>query len=398
MRTALVIGGGLAGASVAAYLAAADQPVTLVERETGAHHKVCGEFVSAEAIGYFHDLGLDLEALGAVPIEQVRISAGDRRASAPLPFPALALSRRVLDEALLQRAAALGARILRGRKAVGLKQDGGVWHAMLDDGNPISAREIFLATGKHDLRGWKRPPGAQNDLIGFKLHWRLSAAQTDDLRAAVELFLFQGGYAGLALIENDVANLCLVVRTGEFLATGQSWDTFFSRLLERCPHLQHRLAGAQPCWPRPLAISTIPYGFVQRHADGLWRLGDQAACIPSFSGDGMSIALHSAKLAAHHFLQGANAASFQSRLRRDVARQIQRATLISQILLQPQGQKAGVALAQHLPALLGVAARATRISARNVRDIGLSETRRGIGVDARRAALTRMTKKTISDS
>jgi hypothetical protein len=46
------------------------------------------------------------------------------------------------------------------------------WIAELDDGSRLAAVDAFLATGKHDLRGWKRAPGRQIDLIAFKLHWR----------------------------------------------------------------------------------------------------------------------------------------------------------------------------------------------------------------------------------
>ncbi|MDR3407388.1 MAG: FAD-dependent monooxygenase [Methylovirgula sp.] len=365
---ALIIGGGLAGAGLAVSLATAGRAVTLIERETRAQHKVCGEFISAEAMLYLRDLGIDLDGLGAVPIDRVCLFAGERRAAAYLPFSARSLSRYALDEALLNRAVRCGARVLRGHKAIGVERDEGGrrWRATLDDGTSVSASEIFLATGKHDLRGWKRPPGSQNDLIGFKLHWRLAASQAQALSGAVELFLFPGGYVGLEPVENDVVNLCLVVRRRTLFARGQSWQTLFASLLKSCPHLRRRLDGAQPCWPRPLAIGAIPYGFVQRRADGLWRLGDQAACTPSFSGDGMSIALHSARLAAQYFSQGYDARTFQARLSQDVAPQVQRATLLSQMLLQPFGQKAGMTALEWLPSLLSVVAQATRLPQRRV--------------------------------
>ncbi len=163
---ALVIGGGLAGAGLAVSLANAGRAVTLVERETRAQHKVCGEFISAEAMLYLRDLGIDLDALGAVSIDRVGMFAGERQATAYLPFSARSLSRYALDEALLNRAARCGARVLRGRKALGVERDEHRWRASLDDGTSVSASEIFLATGKHDLRGWKRPPGSQK-----RSHW-----------------------------------------------------------------------------------------------------------------------------------------------------------------------------------------------------------------------------------
>ena len=45
----------------------------------------------------------------------------------------------------------------------------------------------FLATGKHDLRGRKRPPGLQDDLVAFKQHWRLSPGQAAELGACASI-------------------------------------------------------------------------------------------------------------------------------------------------------------------------------------------------------------------
>ncbi|HEY4918724.1 MAG TPA: FAD-dependent oxidoreductase, partial [Xanthobacteraceae bacterium] len=319
---ALVIGGGVAGAAVAAHLAEAGRAVLLVERRNGPHDKVCGEFISGEAALYLDDLGVDLAALGAVRMRVVRLAAGRRIVTVPLPFPALSLSRRILDEAVLRAAADRGAEVRRGRGVRALTRRGGGWVAQLDDGETIAADDVFLATGKHDLRGWKRPPGAQNDLVAFKLHWRLAREEAASLGAGVELVLFPGGYAGLEPVEGGAANLCLVVRQRQFSALGQRWGGLLAALRAASPHLDRRLAGALACASRPLAIASIPYGYVATGGRGPWLLGDQAAVIPSFSGDGIAIALHSARLAADIHLAGGTAGEFQRRLAHDVAGQV----------------------------------------------------------------------------
>jgi flavin-dependent dehydrogenase len=366
---ALVIGGGVAGAAVAAQLAQAGRPVVLIERREGPHDKVCGEFLSGEAALHLEDLNIDLRSLGAVRIEAVRIFANDHVATARLPFPAFGLSRRVLDDALLRAATFLGAVVRRGSSVRSLQQQDRGWMVELDDGSRISATDVFLATGKHDLRGWKRPPGVQADLIAFKLHWRLKADETAALGAGVELSFFPGGYAGLQPVENGVANLCLVVRRQTFLAVGQTWESLLSALRSACPHLDQRLAGADPCDKRPLAIAHIPYGYVEPIARGPWLLGDQAAVIPSFSGEGIAIALHSTRLAAQIYAAGGSAFQFQSRLARDVAGQVWRATLMSQMLVRRTGQAIAAAGARVIPDLLRAIARHTRIPARRVESV-----------------------------
>jgi flavin-dependent dehydrogenase len=338
----------------------------LIERRDGPHDKVCGEFLSGEAALYLEDLNIDVRSLGAVRIEAVRIFAGDYVATARLPFPAFGMSRRVLDEAVLRAATPLGAEVRRGSRVRSLQREDRGWIVELDDGSTISATDVFLATGKHDLRGWKRPPGTQADLIAFKLHWRLRADETAALGACVELSFFPGGYAGLQQVENGVANLCLVVRRHTFVELGQTWDSLLSALRSACPHLDQRLTGAEPCCKRPLAIAQIPYGYVEPVSSGPWRLGDQAAVIPSFSGDGISIALHSARLAAQIYAAGGTAFQFQSRIARDVGGQVWRATLMSQMLVRRTGQAIVAAGARVMPDLLRAIARNTRIPARRV--------------------------------
>jgi flavin-dependent dehydrogenase len=356
---ALVVGGGPAGAAAATLLARASRRVVLVEREAGPHDKVCGEFISGEAAGYLARLGLDLGRLGAVPVRKVRLSARGPGSERALPFPAFSLSRRRLDEALLGLAADAGALLRRGRRVRGLERLDGRWRAAIDGGAELEAAAAFLATGKHDLKSVRRPTGLHGDLVGFKTHLRLDPAQAAALEGAVELHLFPGGYAGLEPIEDGFANLCLVA---DLRRLGRpAFPALLETIRRACPPLDRRLRGAEFLWPRPLAISAIPYGHVAAAADGLWRLGDQAAVIPSFAGDGLGIALHSAHAAAAAYLAGDCADAFQRRLAADLGVRVKGAALASRLLVQPWAQGLAVGLTRLRPQLLSAAAAYTRI-------------------------------------
>ncbi|MEQ1577258.1 MAG: NAD(P)/FAD-dependent oxidoreductase [Hyphomicrobium sp.] len=373
---ALVAGGGPAGSAVAIDLARGGRRVVLIERETEPHDKVCGEFLSFEANHYLARLGIDPEALGGVPLQGVRLVHGRRPATSALPFKALSLSRRILDEALLQKAALQGVEVRRGVRVKSLMQTNALWSASVEQGLPVTARTAFLATGKHDLKDLKRGPGLQGDLIGFKMYWRLTSAQANDLHGHVELALFPGGYAGLQPVEGGRANLCLLVRRYDFAGTENSFDTLLAHIKTSCPHLAQRLEGAVPVLAKPLAISSIPYGYIFQPAEtgpnDLWRLGDQAAVIPSFSGDGMAIALHSARLAAYTYLIGKPAQVYHTNLAQDVRRQIKRSTRVSRALVTPWGQRGAAGLAAVAPVILTGLAAATRISKSALRraDVG----------------------------
>jgi menaquinone-9 beta-reductase len=359
----LVVGGGLAGSMAATRLAAAGREVTLLEKERVAHHKVCGEFLSREAVMYLRSAGVEPLDLGAATIPVVRLSSKGALVEAALPFTALSLSRSVLDKAMLARAEASGCRVMRGAFVEKIERDGDLWRGQVRGGESWRAANVFLASGKHDLCGWERAAGAQGDLIGFKLHWRLAPAQTAALRGAMELFLFTGGYGGISLVENDVANLCLVARRVELRKLG-GWQRLLTSLMRENRHIALRLDGAVPLWERPLAIFPIPYGYVAKPGNDLWRLGDQAAVIPSFTGDGMSIALHSGALAAEMYLAAKHADEYHQELHAHLRQSMMLSTQLSQAMVTCIGRAVAPFVLAAIPNAIAWIATSTRIPQR----------------------------------
>ena len=363
-----MIGGGLAGSTVGIRLAAEGRAVTLLERERSAHHKVCGEFLSREAVAYLNQLGVDPIALGARTIRSVRLAVKNRVVETELPFTALSLSRCVLDEALLRRAADAGCAVERGAFVEGLvRQDGG-WKAQLRGGGNWSSSTVFLASGKHDVRGMERGPGKHGGLVGFKIHWRLAAAQTKALCESMDLFLFAGGYGGLSLVEGDAANFCFVVRQSVLRRAG-GWDGLLERIQSENQLITERLSGAATLWERPLAVSSIPYGYISAGGSGLWCVGDQAAVIPSFTGDGMSIALHSGVLAAQMFLAGEGADVYQRKLEAHLRRSMRLATGLSRAMVSGAGRFVAPIGLSAFPAAMSWIARGTRIPERALAEV-----------------------------
>jgi flavin-dependent dehydrogenase len=345
---------------LAMRLASAGREVTLLEKEQSAHHKVCGEFLSREAVEYLREAGVDPLTLGAATIRFIRLSVNKKVVDAVLPFTAVSLSRCTLDEALLSRATLAGCNVQRGAFVECLTNRDGQWHAQLRGGASWAAPTAYLATGKHTLRGFERAPCAQGDLVGFKLHWRLAPAQTESLREYMELFLFSGGYGGLCLVEEDIANLCLVVRRTNLRKLG-GWPRLLASILDRNTQLSHLLDGAQPMWQQPLAIASIPYGYLAGRPNGLWCIGDQAAVIPSFTGDGMSIALHSAALAAQMFLDGKSSRQYHRTLHQHLHRGMSLATLLSRAMVTRPGRTLAPVALSLFPNAMRWIASSTRI-------------------------------------
>ncbi len=363
----MVAGGGLAGSAAALGLAQAGLGVKLIERETQPADKICGEFLSAEAKDYLSRLGLDVTRLGGARISRLRLVRGADTVQADLPFPAIGLSRRKLDEALLRHAQNAGVQVLRGHSVRRISLNDKI--ALEIEGLGVATPDILmLATGKHELRGIKRefsPPDNQKNLIGFKMYFRLRATARASLQDHIELIFFPGGYAGLQMIENGIANLCLLVDRDRYRLCGGSWENLLAYLKTSSAVLADQLTEAKPLLAQPLTIYQVPYGFIHqpRAGDpgGLFRLGDQACVIHSFTGDGMSIALHSAMLAVRTVLEGKDGRSFHRQLAADLRGQMKRADAIYALMNNPATQAASFKISRFWPASLKIAARLTRV-------------------------------------
>jgi flavin-dependent dehydrogenase len=359
----LILGGGVAGCAASIALARKGRSVTLIEREPTPRHKVCGEFLSGEALEDLHALGIDVASLGAVPIDYVRLAAAQRAAQAPLPFPAASLTRKALDTALIAAAIAAGVRVERGRGVRSLNRStANLWQATLDDGAGYEAPTIFLATGKHDLRGHSRPRDPRG-WVAFKMYYRLTAAQTADLGDASELTLYAGGYGGIQPVEDRVTNFCCVVQRRYFARAGLRWEGLLAKMQQDCPHLAMRLKGAEPLLDKPITVTHIPYGYLRRVTEeGLYCIGDQAAVIPSFTGDGVSIALHTARRAAAAYIAGEPAPVFQPKLRAAMLPQMRLAEIAADGLSNALARAVLPFCLRVWPGAMRVTARLTRVT------------------------------------
>jgi flavin-dependent dehydrogenase len=353
-----IIGGGPAGAATACGLAASGREVVLIERTDGPHHKVCGEFLSIETQAQLLALGVDAAALGAVAVDRVTVASAARRVTAALPFRALSLSRYRLDDALLRRAKTRGAQVKHGIALGVTPQDKG-WTLRCDDGAAMHCHQLVLATGKLGLRGIDE--ARDGSRVGLKMHLRL----TDDARYAlagrVELFLLDRGYAGLELIEDGVANLCLLLPRDLVARLGPGWPALRDHLAAALPSLGERLADAEPLWDRPLAIVCPAGGHLHRGQGALYRVGDRLAHIPPFTGDGLAIALASAALAAEYIRCGRTPAQYLTAARRLTGTPIRFAGLLSGLAASGAGRMALLGAATRAPRLIKTVVRRTRL-------------------------------------
>ena len=267
---AAVIGGGVAGLAAAIRLAELDQRTVLIEGGTYPSHKVCGEFLSPEALPILERWGLTPKS----QIDRALFFAGKRAYTLPLLRPAGSLSRYTLDAHLASRAAQIGVDVRTSTRVTQLDPE--VQTLTLDSGETLSADAFIVGAGR--LAATRQP---QLPYIGFKAHF-----EGLDLDGALEMHLFPGAYLGLSNIENGRANVACIARAGT-----------------RLPKLPSRLAGARQLfdWMEVKAPTFGPRH--PPHWPHTYFVGDAAGTIAPTCGDGLAMGLTSGILAAEHAAQ-----------------------------------------------------------------------------------------------
>jgi len=356
---AIAVGGGLAGAAFALKLARSGARVALVERTAAPTLKVCGDFLSREAQELLAYLGVDVARMGAARIKTLRLATGELSASADLPFAAAGLTRLALDEALLAKAQAAGVEVLRGEGASALEPDGG--HVRVRVGAKVlRARCAALATGKHNVRGFPRGPGA---MTAYKIQFVPTRAASRALDNAVQLVSYRGGYIGACKVEDGQVTICWLMDPPALRELGSDWRAHLDRLARQSPALGDLLSGARFVSVRPATVSAIPYGYVRRAviAPNVLPLGDQLCVIPSFTGDGTSLALSSGLEAARTILSGETAVEFQRAFAQRIRAQLFWAQTVDASFKWGATRGLGVGAVAALPSLARHIARATRV-------------------------------------
>ncbi|HWV12155.1 MAG TPA: FAD-dependent monooxygenase [Sphingobium sp.] len=356
MPEALIIGGGPAGSAAAITLAQAGMRPHVIERHKTATAGVCGGFLGWDAIAGLKELGVDPWRLGARPITRFRLATAHRNVEAALPATAAGMSRRTLDNALIEAAQEAGALVSRGRAARGIDPD--THTVRFDDGEEVAADALFISVGKHEVRGVGRDFSTSS--VGLRTTLPASAALHDALSGMVELHLFDRGYAGLLLQEDGSANLCLSV-SRERLSEAGSVPALIDELRHEAPLLDERLQGSVPHFD---AVAGVPYGWrANTTHSGIFRTGDQSAVIASLAGDGIAIALASGASAARAMLAGGPEAApaWQRAWRRQCSMPVGIAEALRHSAAAPLPRSLLMALLKFAPALGTSAAAFTRI-------------------------------------
>lgn len=279
----VIAGGGPAGSAAAITAARGGKRVLLLERGRLPRHKVCGEFVSGDAVGLLQGLlGGGVTELERFPaIEQARLLVGGATIAAQISPRALSVPRFDLDRILWQAAEAAGAECRQGCGVARVHEQEII--CIVTDAGEVTSRWFMNASGRwSNLRGDAAVPLRR--WIGVKAHFE-QPGRGD----SVDVYFFRGGYCGVQPVGDGRVNACVMVRADA--------ATNFEQLFA----LDHRLRERARAWKpvfEPLSTAPLFFSEPQPVNGSVLNAGDAAGFIDPFLGDGISLALHSGTLAA----------------------------------------------------------------------------------------------------
>jgi flavin-dependent dehydrogenase len=132
-----------------------------------------------------------------------------------------------------------------------------------------------------------------NNYIGVKYH-----IKTNFSADTIALHNFKDGYCGISKIEQDTYCLCYLTNAANLKNNKNSISQMEKNVLYKNSHLKNIFENCTMLYQSPVIISQISFAKKTPVQDHVLLCGDAAGMITPLCGNGMSMALHSSKLAA----------------------------------------------------------------------------------------------------
>jgi flavin-dependent dehydrogenase len=292
----LIAGGGLAGLTAAIHLSRQGFDVTIIEKNSYPHHKVCGEYISNEVLPYLDWLDANpLLHLDASNITHLEFStASGKKINTQLPLGGFGISRFLLDEFLYNKAIQQGCKLIQDNITdISYNNDG--FEVITSSGQNYAVAIVLGAFGKRsnlDIKLERNFINKKSPWLAVKQHYKGNFP--DDM---VGLYCFMGGYCGVSKVEDDTLNICYLTDFASFKKY-KDIDEHRKKVLYKNPVLKEIFEQSTPIFDKPVTISQISFEDKKTVEDHIIMIGDTAGLINPLCGNGMAMAIHSAQLAS----------------------------------------------------------------------------------------------------
>ena len=297
MYDVIIIGGSIAGSATAIHLARANAHVLLIDRDEFPRNKACGEAIFPKGVDELAALGLLSEIeLAGVHLNRLRFRLDEATAEcniSPSGSRGLGIKRSELDTRLLSHAAHAGAEIATGVavRDVQMASPGEAISRVTTNSGLIETRAIVAADGLNSRM--RRQVGLDgrrsNYRYGISAHFEYSP----DIASRIDVHFYRGHEVYVTPVGVDLVNVALLCDKPTLRPLSNDLKTGLLRLLPES------VTQMQPSWvDGPHVTGPFPAKATHTWRRNLLLVGDAAGFFDAITGEGMSIALRGARLAA----------------------------------------------------------------------------------------------------
>jgi flavin-dependent dehydrogenase len=296
----IIVGGGLSGLIAANYLAEAKLSVTLIEKKEYPFHRVCGEYISNETIPFLKSLNLFPSSLHPPTISRLQLtSVNGRSAEINLDLGGFGISRYTFDQFLFEQAKKRGVTFYLNTEVETVEYKADRLEVKTKD--TIFCGDIVIGSfgkrSKLDVSLQREFIKKRSPYVGVKYH--ILTHHPDDL---IALHNFKDGYCGISNIEDGKSTLCYLTHRDNLRKHGNI-KSMEENVLYKNPFLKKIFTTAEFLFEKPEVINEISFETKSPIENHLLMSGDAAGMITPLCGNGMAMAIHSAKILSELILE-----------------------------------------------------------------------------------------------
>ncbi len=295
MRKIVIIGGGLAGLISSIQLIRAGIPSTVIEKKSYPFHRVCGEYISNEALPFLKSSGLYPKDVKLPQINFFEFSSFDGRScKLPLDLGGFGISRYSFDHFLYSVAKKEGVRFELNTEvtAITFKEEFFELETRFGKRSADLVLGCFGKRSKIDVQQNRGFIKKHSPYVGVKYHIR-----TDHPDELISIHNFPGGYCGICNVEGGLTNLCYLVHRDQ-VRKFRDIREMEHEVLQSNPFIRKIFNQSGFVFHRPEVINEISFETKAPVENHILMAGDAAGMITPVCGNGMAMAIHAGKMMA----------------------------------------------------------------------------------------------------